>query len=446
MHQRRQAEEQAGGHRHRDRKDQDDRIDAQFARAGQGGRIHANERLHAKPRHHQPERAAGDGQQQAFRHELTDQMPAPGAQGGAHGELTMARLGAREQQVREIGAGDQQDESDGRLQHPDRAAGAPDQLLPHRLHLQDVTCAGLGLGILAGSQRLEAMPLLQADTLSPVPQQRRELRLRLLRRDTVLQPADQIEEVTAPVGADAGVETERKPHLGPVVHHVGARRHDADHLARQAVHLDGLADHVAAAEGGLPELVRQDGVGRQRQRRRARARRRTDDHGLAAAEQAARGRLDTQGRQQVIVDVRRAHAPRPVSRGEVGFPGRERANRRERLVQLPELEVLRRRHPELIESERREPRRQIHQLLRLRVRQRPQDHAVDDGEDCRVGPDPEPERHHCDERVHRGPEQPSNGVAKVLAKVIGAHRGFDGNEGDNVEPLDEPRRIAPPPW
>ena len=66
---------------------------------------------------------------------------------------------------------------------------------------------------------------------------------------------------------------------------------------------------------------------------------RSDDHGLAAAEQAAGGQPDTQGRQQVIVDVCRAHAPRPVTRGEVGFPGRERANGRERLVQLPELEV-----------------------------------------------------------------------------------------------------------
>ncbi len=241
-------------------------------------------------------------------------MPAPGAQGGADGELAMTRFGAREQQVREIGAGDQQDEADGRLQHPDRAAGASNQLVLHRLHLQDVAPAGVGLGIRAGRQRGEYMPLLQAGTLSPVTEQRRELRLRLLRRDVVFQPADQIEKVTAPVGADAGIESEREPHLGPVVHHVGARRHDADHLARQAVHLDGLTDHVAAAEGGLPELVRQDGVWRQRQGRRTRRRGRADDHRFAAAEQAARGRLDAQGSQQVIVHVRCAHAPRPIAR------------------------------------------------------------------------------------------------------------------------------------
>ena len=30
-------------------------------------------------------------------------------------------------------------------------------------------------------------------------------------------------------------------------------------------------------------------------------------------------------------------------------------------------------------------------------------------------------------------QQAADGVAKVLAKVIDAHRGFDGSKGDNVE-------------
>ena len=86
-----------------------------------------------------------------------------------------------------------------RLQHPDRAAGAADDLFLHRLHLQDVAGAGVGLAIgFVGRQRREHV-LLHADALAPVLDQRGELGLRLLRRDAVLQPADQIEKVAAAV-------------------------------------------------------------------------------------------------------------------------------------------------------------------------------------------------------------------------------------------------------
>ena len=51
---------------------------------------------------------------------------APSASRGR--ELALPAFGAGEQQVGEVGAGDEQHEADRRLQHPDGAAGAADNL------------------------------------------------------------------------------------------------------------------------------------------------------------------------------------------------------------------------------------------------------------------------------------------------------------------------------
>ena len=53
-----------------------------------------------------------------FRHELAEQSPAAGAERRPDRELAMSRLGAREQEVRHVRAGNQQHEPDGDLQYP----------------------------------------------------------------------------------------------------------------------------------------------------------------------------------------------------------------------------------------------------------------------------------------------------------------------------------------
>ena len=74
---------------------------------------------------------------------------------------------------------------------------------------------------------------------------------------------------------------------------------------------------------------------------------------------------------------------------------------------------------------RREPRRdasraaveQHDQPIGIVIRQRPQQHAVDDGEDGGVGADAERERQHGDEREAGLPAQHARGVAKVLQRA-----------------------------
>ena len=76
-----------------------------------------------------PASPAGDSQHAAFGEELTHQPAASGAERGAHGQLALPRRSAREQQVRDVGAGDQQDECDGAEQHEQRRPDVAGQLL-----------------------------------------------------------------------------------------------------------------------------------------------------------------------------------------------------------------------------------------------------------------------------------------------------------------------------
>ena len=70
----------------------------------------------------QPEHAADGGEQEALDQLLLEQPPASRAKCGTHGRLALAADGARQQQVRDVGAHDQQHQADQEQQHPERTA------------------------------------------------------------------------------------------------------------------------------------------------------------------------------------------------------------------------------------------------------------------------------------------------------------------------------------
>ena len=70
---------------------------------------------HAEQRAHQ-------GQQHAFDQQLRHQAAPRGTDGEAHRHFTLARAGPRQQQVREVGARDQQHEAGRAEQHRQRLA------------------------------------------------------------------------------------------------------------------------------------------------------------------------------------------------------------------------------------------------------------------------------------------------------------------------------------
>ncbi len=82
-------------------------------------------------RHHDGQQASEEAEQQAFHNHLRDQAGTAGAQGFADGELALPRRSARQHQVGQIGARQQQDQSDrGQQDHQI----AP-QFFAHVLHV-----------------------------------------------------------------------------------------------------------------------------------------------------------------------------------------------------------------------------------------------------------------------------------------------------------------------
>ena len=76
------------------------------------------------------QRAARGGQQQALGHQLAAQAPGACAQRRAHRHLLAARAAARQQQVGQIDAGDQQHQADRAPQQPQRRPQPAGQIRP----------------------------------------------------------------------------------------------------------------------------------------------------------------------------------------------------------------------------------------------------------------------------------------------------------------------------
>ncbi len=68
------------------------------------------------------EGGAGEGEQETLAEQLAHDAGARGAEGGAHGEFLLAGGAAGEQEIGEVGAGDEQHESDGTEQHGETGA------------------------------------------------------------------------------------------------------------------------------------------------------------------------------------------------------------------------------------------------------------------------------------------------------------------------------------
>ncbi len=117
-----------------------------------------------------PENAAGDREQHAFSEQLAHDARAAGSQCGADRELAFASRGAHQQQVGDIGAGDQQHQS-YRAQHdqqriarvaddavakwPNCKAPSLDPVFGNSRWYSRLAAANCGVGLRHGDARLE---------------------------------------------------------------------------------------------------------------------------------------------------------------------------------------------------------------------------------------------------------------------------------------------------
>ena len=76
-----------------------------------------------------PRNAADEGEQRAFRQQLANQPAAARAERRAHRELASTRRCARQQQIADVRAHHQKEETDDAEQHQQRRANVADRLL-----------------------------------------------------------------------------------------------------------------------------------------------------------------------------------------------------------------------------------------------------------------------------------------------------------------------------
>ena len=114
-------------------------VEARYANVGHGG-----EELRAPEGHEQTKRGSGKRQREAFGEQLAEDACATGAGGDANGHLALAAGGAREEEVRGVGASDEEKERDGSEHHEQDGANVADQRIDLRLQAEGQMTVGVG--------------------------------------------------------------------------------------------------------------------------------------------------------------------------------------------------------------------------------------------------------------------------------------------------------------
>ena len=338
-----------------------------------------------------PTAAPADREQQALGQQQPRHAPARRAERQAHGQLALPRRRAREKQIREIRAGDEQDQADGPEQHERRGPDIPEQRRrPWRRRQPPVLVL----------RKLRLLGLLDA------PGDRVELRVRLRERRVRRKPRQNVE---LPDVARNGqrIAAPGNPEIGADEHQ--ARRHDADDRRGPAADANrAIEDRGIAAEARLPEAMADD---------RGRWTVRSE---LLRREAAAEMRRHADHWKQVVEQERREDSLRHVATRDVAVAEIERTSVREAPAR-PDVEVFGRRQRLDVVRFGRELRKgdaDRHQPIRLRIRKRLEHETVEHAVDETVAADGEPEREDCDRREPRTTNELPERVAQVLEERI----------------------------
>jgi hypothetical protein len=380
---RREAEDDAGRETDRDEEPEDGRVHRELdpirlADVGNG----AVEEPNPEDGERQAQRAAKEGQQDAFHEQLPDDAGAAGPERDANGHFARAVGGSGEQEVGDVGARDEQDEADGTHErqehHSDRPAVEP-LVERHQPGIHPL----VGVGVL----------------LLETPGDAGHLGLRLLHADARGEAAEEVE--SAGIAAlQVGVRHERLPHVGVVGKPVSFGHHTDDD-AGDFVHPDSAADdRRIPAVPGLPESIAEN----------------DDRFGprliLSGAEVAAEHRAGAENAERV-----RRH---PHAVGALGGVSAVADVHRLRLVRRKRGERARLRLPVAVIGKRdthvvprdRVARIEVHDLVGVVERQTAQEDRVDEREHGIVDADAErqgEDRHEgepaiLEEHAHREPE------------------------------------------
>ena len=347
--------------------------------------------LESKPRDGDADRAAGDREQQAFSQDEPHHTPSRRAERETDGQLALPRRRPREEQVREVGAGDEEHQPDGAQQDECRR--------PHVFEQRRRPWRRRQLPVLV----LRKRPLFR---LLDSPGDGRELGVGLLERRARRETGEHVE--LADIARDGQrIAAPRNPEVGPDQDQSG--RHHANHRRRAAAHANrAVQDGGIAAEAALPEAMADD---------RCRWTVRTE---LVRGKAAAQGRRHANHRKQIVEQQRREDTLGHVTAGDVAVAEIERAGARE-AARRPDVQVLGGRQRFDVDRFGRqlgERDAHRHQPVRLRIGKRVEDEPVEHAVDQAVPADREPEREDRDRREPRTANELAERVPEVLNERI----------------------------
>ena len=227
----------------------------------------AKQHVHAEHREEKPERSAENGEQGAFHQQRADDMPAPRAESRSNGHFPRSRGGARQHQIRDVGASDQEYQRHGAHQKVQGGANISDKLIAQRSGHE----ALVAVGIRKSSCQARANSI--------------QMRPGVLQRNSRLQFRDGsiIERRAIEV---LGSQRRWHPDVGPA-RELETRRNNAGNLVSLVLDADSLAERICArAEVTLRKWQAHDGCA----------------VNIVVVEQPSGGRFNTEHTEEIRVD------------------------------------------------------------------------------------------------------------------------------------------------
>ena len=236
-----QAKQQARGQRDPEREQRDPEIEPDLGDARQVRGPDRDERLDQSSCDHDAQRSAEHAEDRGLDDELGHDARPGRTEGGAHRELAPAGGAAHQEQVGDVGAGDEQHQPDRSQQQAQHRGGAPADFLGQRAHVH------AGVGAVRIRIRHAQLPGDGLEVVGNLPD-----------GDSRFHPSDDSKKALGPVGpAGIGGRGERHHDLAVAHERHEVRAQDADDPERLAIQHERLADGVgAAAEPALPQAVR----------------------------------------------------------------------------------------------------------------------------------------------------------------------------------------------
>ena len=240
-----EAEENSGDERDRNREREHRQAQSGVREAGNGGGAEADENAHARIGERYPESASGDAEESAFAEELSEHPSPAGSERGSQRDLPLAARGSREQETRDVGAGDEEHEPDRTPEDEERLPGASRDFIE------------------IGDDD-DPLPVVVRIGGGDPPRDGVHLRAHGLERGAGCEPSDGSKDVAAPILSPLLRERHRDPDLlverekGKPAGRLRPRRidslgHDADDFERLPVEGQLLSQDVARApESSLP--------------------------------------------------------------------------------------------------------------------------------------------------------------------------------------------------